>query len=96
VTTLIELAHRCDISVTAEGIETPAQLQLLTTLGCDHAQGYLLARPMAADKAREFFLEAMRNAPIAPLPRQPRGKVRPVIRVANWDDPSAWAEASSE
>ena len=97
VTTLIELAHRCDIIVTAEGIETAEQQQLLTTLGCDHAQGYLLARPMPAENVRRFFLAAMKNAPVTPLPpREPRGHSRSTSRVTNWDDPAGWAEASSE
>jgi diguanylate cyclase (GGDEF)-like protein len=96
VTTLIELAHRCDITVTAEGIETPEQQQLLTTLGCDHAQGYLLARPMPADAVRLFFVESLRDAPVTPLPRQGRPRIRPVTHIANWEDPDAWAEASSE
>jgi len=96
VTTLIELAHRCDITVTAEGIETPEQQQLLTTLGCDHAQGYLLARPMPADAVRSFFVESLRDAPVTPLPRQGRPRIRPVTHIANWEDPDAWAEASSE
>lgn len=96
VTTLIELAHRCDIIVTAEGIETPEQQQLLTTLGCDQAQGYLLARPMPAESVRRFFAGAMKNAPVMPLPRQPHGKLRRPTRVAGWDDPETWADASSD
>jgi diguanylate cyclase (GGDEF)-like protein len=72
VTTLIELAHRCDIIVTAEGIETQEQRDLLTALDCDHAQGYLLARPMPADKVRDFFLTAMQDADVTPLHSQSR------------------------
>jgi diguanylate cyclase len=72
VTTLIELAHRCDIIVTAEGIETPEQRDLLTALDCDHAQGFLLARPMPADKVREFFFKAMQVADVTPLHSQSR------------------------
>lgn len=33
----------------AEGIETAQQQQLLTELGCDELQGFLLARPMEGD-----------------------------------------------
>src|SRR5665213_4381514 len=69
VTALIELAHRCGIVVTAEGIETLEQQQLLTTLGCDHAQGYLLAKPMTPEAVRAFFLEALKDAPLARAPR---------------------------
>jgi EAL domain-containing protein (putative c-di-GMP-specific phosphodiesterase class I) len=87
VTALIELAHRCDIIVTAEGIETPVQQELLTALGCDHAQGFLLARPMDAAAVRAFFLQSMKDAPVTQLPRQPRRRVNPTSHIAEWDNP---------
>ena len=31
--------------IVAEGVETPEQRDLLTELGCDTLQGYLLGRP---------------------------------------------------
>jgi EAL domain-containing protein (putative c-di-GMP-specific phosphodiesterase class I) len=36
------------ISVTAEGVETDAQLDALRRLGCNDAQGYLLSPPVPA------------------------------------------------
>jgi len=36
--------------VVAEGLETPKAWTLLQTLGCDQAQGYLLARPMPGEQ----------------------------------------------
>jgi diguanylate cyclase (GGDEF)-like protein/PAS domain S-box-containing protein len=45
---VINMAHALDISVTAEGVETEAQLLGLRRLGCDRAQGFLFARPMSA------------------------------------------------
>ena len=60
VTALIDLAHRCDIIVTAEGIETKEQQRLLTDLQCDYAQGFLLAKPMPAALARQLFLDSLR------------------------------------
>jgi EAL domain-containing protein (putative c-di-GMP-specific phosphodiesterase class I) len=41
----LELAHDLDMSVVAEGVETPRQLDRLAEYGCDVAQGYLLGRP---------------------------------------------------
>ena len=41
-----KLAHVLGLSVTAEGIETQAQLDEVTTMGCENAQGFLYARPM--------------------------------------------------
>jgi EAL domain-containing protein (putative c-di-GMP-specific phosphodiesterase class I) len=49
VVSCIELAHALDITVVAEGIETAAQLDRLTALGCDLAQGYHYSRPLRAE-----------------------------------------------
>jgi PAS domain S-box-containing protein len=45
VTSLVLLALDLGASVTAEGVETPSELETVGTMGADHAQGYLLARP---------------------------------------------------
>lgn len=34
------------MGVVAEGVKTQEQLQLLTTYGCSHVQGYLTGKPM--------------------------------------------------
>jgi diguanylate cyclase len=44
----IELAHALRLRVVAEGIEDGATLQLLSSLGCDVAQGYFIGRPVPA------------------------------------------------
>jgi EAL domain len=41
VSALITLAHNLKLTVTAEGVETHAQLDRLRALGCDTAQGWL-------------------------------------------------------
>jgi len=46
VRTIVALAHSLGLSVIAEGIETPAQLQVLRAQRCRLFQGYLFARPM--------------------------------------------------
>jgi EAL domain-containing protein (putative c-di-GMP-specific phosphodiesterase class I) len=43
-------------------VETDAQLDLLKHYGCDEAQGYLLARPMAASRISEMAPRANRPA----------------------------------
>jgi diguanylate cyclase (GGDEF)-like protein/PAS domain S-box-containing protein len=40
------MAHALGMTVVAEGVETEAQREELTAIGCDAAQGYLLARPL--------------------------------------------------
>jgi EAL domain-containing protein (putative c-di-GMP-specific phosphodiesterase class I) len=47
VTTMIKLSHDLGHRVVAEGVETAEVAQLLRDAGCDEAQGYYYARPMA-------------------------------------------------
>lgn len=48
VRSTIELSHQLGLIVVAEGIEDNATGQALAALGCDRAQGYFYAKPMAA------------------------------------------------
>lgn len=47
---IIAMAHKLDIKVIAEGIETQQQLGALTAAGCDLGQGYLFSRPISAEE----------------------------------------------
>jgi PAS domain S-box-containing protein/diguanylate cyclase (GGDEF)-like protein len=55
VDALVRLAHAIDLTVTAEGVETPTQLDRLTALGCDSAQGWYIAQPCPAEKLSEVL-----------------------------------------
>lgn len=44
----IAAAKQRGVRVTAEGVETAAELELLRQMGCDYAQGYLFAKPVPA------------------------------------------------
>jgi EAL domain-containing protein (putative c-di-GMP-specific phosphodiesterase class I) len=46
---ILELARTFGMVATAEGVETEAQLRVLSGLGCDFVQGYLTGRPLPAD-----------------------------------------------
>ena len=46
--TIIQLGRDLGVQVVAEGIERPEQLEHLRAMGCDHGQGFLVARPMDA------------------------------------------------
>ena len=48
VKAIIELSHALGKRVVAEGVETKPQLEILSEHGCDEAQGFLLAPPLAA------------------------------------------------
>lgn len=55
VSAVIDLAKTIGIAVVAEGIETENVLGRLGELGCDYAQGYYIARPMASGAARAWY-----------------------------------------
>lgn len=46
---LVQLAHGLDVSVIASWVVSNHQLQRLRALGCDHVQGFHVARPVRAD-----------------------------------------------
>ncbi len=50
----IALAAALSIPVTAEGIETVGQANLLRDVGCDQLQGYMVGRPMSAEALSRF------------------------------------------
>ena len=49
VRSIIELARNLRLETVAEGVEDERVCEQLVLLGCHHAQGFVLARPMAAD-----------------------------------------------
>ena len=57
VRSTVDLAHSLGLKVTAEGVETPMALSLLAGLGCDLAQGYLVARPMPLKELLMFLAQ---------------------------------------
>jgi len=57
VATLVTLAHALDLTVTAEGIETAAQVERLRALHCDAGQGWFFA-PASAPEGIEAMLRA--------------------------------------
>ena len=59
VRTIVSLAEELGLMLTAEGVETPAQAQLLHGMGCSTAQGFLYARPMPAEAMSEVLSVGM-------------------------------------
>ncbi len=47
---IIVMAHKLNMKVIAEGIETQEQLDLLIEAGCDYGQGYLFSKPLPVDE----------------------------------------------
>jgi EAL domain-containing protein (putative c-di-GMP-specific phosphodiesterase class I) len=55
VQTIVELAAKLGMRTVAEGVETQAQLEQLQRTRCDSVQGFLLARPMPAERLTALF-----------------------------------------
>jgi EAL domain-containing protein (putative c-di-GMP-specific phosphodiesterase class I)/GGDEF domain-containing protein len=55
VRSAIDLAHHFEIAASAEGVENPAVLDELQRLGCDYAQGFLVARPLTVKAFRDWW-----------------------------------------
>ncbi len=57
VRSTIDLAHAMEMEVVAEGVETAAALALLSVMGCDVAQGFLISRPVDLPVLFEFLAD---------------------------------------
>ena len=73
---VVAMAHAFGLKVVAEGAETPDQLAALRRLGCESAQGYVLASPMAADAAAGILGAAAGVEMLVPAPRVGTGEPR--------------------
>ena len=58
VRTIISMAHNLNVLVLAEGVETSQQRDMLTALGCDELQGYLISRPVTPEGITSFLHRA--------------------------------------
>ena len=64
VRSVVELAHRLSIGVTAEGVETEEHWRFLAELGCDTVQGYFLARPLPAPELAAWLAARATPSPL--------------------------------
>ncbi len=55
VKAMINLIHGLGFEAVAEGVETSKESALLYDMGCDHAQGYLFAKPLPAAEFQELL-----------------------------------------
>jgi diguanylate cyclase (GGDEF)-like protein/PAS domain S-box-containing protein len=55
VEAIVGMARALGMGVIPEGVETEGQLERLCALGCDHAQGFLLSRPLPADEIESLL-----------------------------------------
>jgi EAL domain-containing protein (putative c-di-GMP-specific phosphodiesterase class I) len=71
---LIAFAREISVDIIAEGVETAAELETLSALGVERAQGYYLARPMAIEELAGWMQLPVRSPAAARQPvEQPAG-----------------------
>ena len=75
VEAIISLAHRLDMIVVAEGVETLEQYSILLDMNCQFGQGYLFSKPLTKDLVDELIEEMLEYS------RQNPGQYYPLIRV---------------
>ncbi|WP_371171243.1 putative bifunctional diguanylate cyclase/phosphodiesterase [Aliiroseovarius sp. 2305UL8-7] len=49
ISAILTIANQLNVETLAEGVETHGEYEKLAKLGCDHAQGYSIAKPMSAE-----------------------------------------------
>jgi diguanylate cyclase (GGDEF)-like protein/PAS domain S-box-containing protein len=74
VDAVLGLLARLGLRTVAEGIETPAQLAVLESLGCELGQGFLITKPLRAPDLEQLLLSGW-DAPSLPAPRSGRSSV---------------------
>lgn len=57
VTSVIDMAHRLNLKVTAEGVETEEQFVLLKQRQCDNMQGYLFSKPLPVNEFEKILTQ---------------------------------------
>jgi diguanylate cyclase (GGDEF)-like protein len=63
---IIDMAHRLQLKVIAEAVETEEQLADLQAMGCDAAQGYYFNRPVSPERIAELLTQQMTNPSTTP------------------------------
>ncbi|MGH3191440.1 MAG: putative bifunctional diguanylate cyclase/phosphodiesterase [Streptosporangiaceae bacterium] len=76
---IVQIARTLQLEVIAEGIESELQRDLLTSMGCQFGQGYLLAMPMDAHRAETLARIGPRTFPSLPRQAPEPGTPRPAL-----------------
>jgi EAL domain-containing protein (putative c-di-GMP-specific phosphodiesterase class I) len=90
VRAILAMCRQLHLEVTAEGVETPEQLQHLLAQRCDEFQGFLLGRPIPQPDVRDYLMrhEAGERAAARRDPRAPRPLARPSAASGAADAPA--------
>jgi diguanylate cyclase len=80
VRSTVDLAHSLGLKVVAEGVEDEITWQRLAELGCDVAQGWLLAKALPAHEATAWLNRRALSVPPGRAAALPAPKPRPSLR----------------
>ncbi len=61
VRSIIDMAHAIGLQVTAEGVESEVQLEILAQYGCDCVQGYIFSKPVSRKKLCFFQVAKLKT-----------------------------------
>ncbi|MFK7836000.1 MAG: putative bifunctional diguanylate cyclase/phosphodiesterase [Sulfitobacter sp.] len=67
ISAILTMAERLQVETLAEGVETVGEHVLLAQLGCDHVQGFGIARPMPFEQTLDWI--SRHNAKLEDVPR---------------------------
>jgi len=74
VTAILTMAERLGIDTLAEGVETAAEQDMLTDLGCGHIQGFAIAKPMPLDQTIPWMSQYLVRSALVSQPNTQRQK----------------------
>lgn len=72
INAIVSLAERLGIETLAEGVETAGEHAYLAQLGCNHVQGFAIARPMPFSETIGWTESYMARVQVPPLIGRPR------------------------
>ncbi len=72
ISAILTMAERLQVETLAEGVETVGEHVLLAQLGCDHVQGFGIARPMPFDQTIDWI--NAHNAKLLDVPQIMQGR----------------------
>lgn len=55
IDSVVNMAHKLNLPIIAEGVETPEQIEMLHSMNCVYAQGYFFFKPMPVTDAEELL-----------------------------------------
>ncbi len=79
VNAIISMSRSLDLEVTAEGVETIEQFEMLCEQGCDELQGFLLGRPMPQDSIEGFLQDRSQKKAV----RARHSELRPDVMLSS-------------